>query len=141
MDKFGKSQPVKRVEDIRLLVGQGRYVDDIAPADALHAYVFRSPVAHALITDLDVRDALDVAGVHAVITSADLDKAGLDTGMAFSSAPMRDGSKAPRPKRPLLAEDRVRFVGEAVAVVIADDLNTAKDAAELIVFELSLIHI
>ncbi|WP_299925574.1 xanthine dehydrogenase family protein molybdopterin-binding subunit [uncultured Pelagimonas sp.] len=135
MDKFGKSQSVARVEDTRLLTGQGRFVDDIAPDGALHAYVFRSSVAHAEITSLDVSEATALDGVHAVITADDLTAAGLDTAMAYTSAPMRDGSKAPRPKRPILAEGRVRFVGEAIAVVIADTIDIAKDASELIEFD------
>ncbi len=62
MEKFGKSQPVKRTEDIRFLIGEGRYVDDIAPAEALRAFVFRSPVAHAEITTLNVDDAREAEG-------------------------------------------------------------------------------
>ena len=72
MEKFGKSQPVKRVEDVRFLTGEGRYVDDIAPTDALHAYFFRSPVAHGVITTLGVTDAAEAEGVHAVLTIEDL---------------------------------------------------------------------
>ncbi|MGH1414262.1 MAG: xanthine dehydrogenase family protein molybdopterin-binding subunit [Pelagimonas sp.] len=135
MDKFGKSQSVPRFEDTRLLTGRGRYVEDIAPEGALHAFVYRSPVAHAEITSLDVSEAASLPGVHQVITVADLDAAGLDTAMDYTSAPMRDGSQAPRPKRPILAENRVRFVGEAIAVVIADSVEIAKDAAELIDFD------
>lgn len=135
MERFGKSQPVKRVEDMRLLSGHGRYVDDIAPEGALHAFVFRAPVAHAQILSLDVEEARAAEGVHAVITAQDLAKAGLDTEMTYTSAPNRDGSKAPRPKRPILAEDRVRFVGEALAMVVAESLEQAKDAAELILFD------
>ena len=75
MEKFGKSQPVKRVEDVRFLTGEGRYVDDIAPTDALHAYFFRSPVAHGVITTLDVTDAVEAEGVHAVLTIEDLEAA------------------------------------------------------------------
>ncbi|WP_425073041.1 xanthine dehydrogenase family protein molybdopterin-binding subunit [Sagittula sp. S175] len=132
MDKFGKSQPVKRIEDNRFLTGQGRYVDDIAPEGALRAYVLRSPVAHAVLKGIDVTAAKDAPGVHMVITQADLEAAGLDAQMTFTCAPNRDGTKGAAPKRPVLAEDRLRFVGEAVAVVVADTLLQAKDAAELI---------
>jgi len=62
MEKFGRSQSVKRVEDIRFLTGEGRYVDDIAPADALHAYFLRSYAAHADISALDVRGCGDDRG-------------------------------------------------------------------------------
>ena len=72
MEKFGKSQSVSRTEDHRFLTGKGQYVDDIAPDGALFAFVFRSPVAHGDITELDVADARASAGVKAVITAEDL---------------------------------------------------------------------
>jgi len=135
MDKFGKSQPVTRIEDVRFLTGEGRYVDDIAPTGALRAFVFRSPVAHAKITSLDVSAARDAEGVHLVVTSEDLLGAGIDTGMSHTKAPNRDGTQGADPKRPVLAEGRVRFVGEPVAMVVADTLQQARDAAELIEFD------
>ena len=131
MEKFGKSQPVKRVEDTRFLTGQGRYVDDIVPEGALRAYFLRSPVAHAVLKGIDVSAALEAPGVHAVITQADLEEAGLDAQMTYTCAPNRDGTQGAAPKRPLMAEDRLRFVGEAVAMIVADTLEQAKDAAEL----------
>ena len=135
MEKFGKSQPVKRVEDVRFLTGEGRYVDDIAPTDALHAYFFRSPVAHGVITTLDVTDAAEAEGVHAVLTIEDLEAAGMDISMAATVLQNRDGTEGAKPLRPMLAKGRVRFVGEPVAVVIAETLNQARDAAELIAFD------
>ena len=132
MEKFGKSQPVKRVEDTRFLTGQGRYVDDIVPEGALRAYFLRSPVAHAVLKGIDVSAALEAPGVHAVITQADLEEAGLDAQMTYTCAPNRDGTQGAAPKRPLMAEDRLRFVGEAVAMIVADTLEQAKDAAELV---------
>lgn len=135
MDKFGKSQPVKRVEDVRFLTGAGRYVDDIAPRDALFAHVFRSPVAHASIKAIDTSDAQKAPGVHSVITVADLEADGIDIHMGATIIKNRDGTKAAAPKRPLLAKGRVRFVGEAIAVVVADTLEQALDGAELIVFD------
>ena len=135
MDKFGKSQSVTRVEDVRFLTGEGRYVDDIAPADALRAYVFRSPVAHAEITTLDVDAACAAQGVHLVVTAQDMRAAGIDTAMTGMLATNRDGTKGAAPKRPMLAEGRVRFVGEPVAVVVAETLEQARDAAELIDFD------
>ena len=132
MEKFGKSQPVKRVEDTRFLTGQGRYVDDIVPEGALRAYFLRSPVAHAVLKGIDVSAALEAPGVHAVITQADLEEAGLDAQMTYTCAPNRDGTQGAAPKRPLMAEDRLRFVGEAVAMIVAATLEQAKDAAELV---------
>jgi carbon-monoxide dehydrogenase large subunit len=132
MDKFGKSQSVTRVEDHRFLTGQGRYVDDITPDGALFAYVLRSPVAHGEIAALDVSTARQADGVHLVVTAQDMRAAGLDIAMSGTTVANRDGSKGASPRRPLLAEDRVRYVGEAVALVVADSLNAARDAAELI---------
>lgn len=132
MEKFGKSQPVKRVEDVRFLTGEGRYVDDIAPHDALNAYFLRSPVAHALITNLDVADARSADGVHAVLTYADLKEAGLNTEMFAVLVNNRDGSKGAATSRNMLAHERLRFVGEPIVAVIADTMAQARDAAELI---------
>ena len=136
MDKFGKSQPVTRIEDSRFLTGRGRYVDDIAPADALHGFVFRSPVAHAEIAGLDVTVAREAEGVALVLTAQDLLEAGVEIGIPATLVKNRDGSMGASPERPLLARDRVRFVGEAVAMVFAETLDQARDAAELIEVDL-----
>ncbi len=135
MEKFGKSQPVKRVEDVRFLTGQGRYVDDVAPEGALHAYVFRSSVAHAEITGLVLDDARVAPGVHLVLGADDLARAGISEGLLANIITNRDGSKAAAPRRPLLAEGRVRFVGEPIAFIVAETLQQARDAAELIGFD------
>ncbi|MBE9636598.1 xanthine dehydrogenase family protein molybdopterin-binding subunit [Salipiger mangrovisoli] len=135
MEKFGKSQSFKRSEDVRFLTGHGRYVDDIAPEGALHAYVLRSPVAHATIAKLDVTDAREMPGVHMVATVDDLVAAGMDISMDGTVIKNRDGSKAADPLRPMLAKDRVRHVGEPVALIVADSMIEAKDAAEAIVFD------
>ncbi|MBJ6371396.1 xanthine dehydrogenase family protein molybdopterin-binding subunit [Sedimentitalea arenosa] len=136
MQKFGKSQPVTRVEDVRFLLGSGRYVDDTAPAGALHAHVLRSQVAHGEIVDLDVSAAREMDGVHLVLTLHDLEAAGLDVAMDATLVSNRDGSEAAAPERPILARDRVRFVGEPVAVVIADTPEQARDAAEAILLQI-----
>jgi len=132
MSKFGSSQPITRLEDSRFLTGQGGYVDDIAPEGALHAYVLRSPVAHGTIATLDAREARAAEGVHMVLTAEDLAEAGLKNGMRFATVPNQDGSKGAAPARTILAQDRVRFVGDALAFIVADTLAQAKDAAELI---------
>ncbi|RYG89699.1 xanthine dehydrogenase family protein molybdopterin-binding subunit [Loktanella sp. IMCC34160] len=136
MEKFGRSQSVKRVEDIRFLTGQGRYVDDIAPDGALVAYVLRSPMAHGAITELDVADAREAPGVHLVLTAADLEAAGLNMGLKGSRATNRDGTKGAAPERPILARDRVRHLGEAVAMIVADTMAEARDAAEMILLDI-----
>ncbi|MCK4713186.1 MAG: xanthine dehydrogenase family protein molybdopterin-binding subunit, partial [Marinosulfonomonas sp.] len=135
MEKFGKSQPVIRVEDSRFLKGEGRYVNDIVPEGALHAYFFRSSVAHAEITDLDMQEARAADGVHLVWSSDDLLAAGVDINLPATTLTNIDGTPAAAPDRPALAVGRVRFVGEAVAVVVAQTLEQARDAAELIGFE------
>mgnify|MGYP001796521651 CR=1 FL=1 len=135
MEKFGKSQPVTRREDVRFLTGEGRYVDDIAPANAYQTFVFRSPVAHGVITSLDVSEARAAEGVKAVYTCADLEAAGVDTMISATLVKNQDGTDGARTDRHVLAKDRVRFVGEPVALVVAETLSQARDAAELIAFD------
>ncbi|MEO0992785.1 MAG: xanthine dehydrogenase family protein molybdopterin-binding subunit [Pseudomonadota bacterium] len=134
MSQFGLSQPVRRVEDARFLTGAGAYVDDTAPADARFGVFLRSPVAHAKIISLDVSAASAVEGVALVLTGADLDET-IKNDVAGGRIPNRDGSLSVRPKRPALATDTVRYVGECVALIVADSLAAAKDAAELIEVE------
>ncbi|NUB43734.1 xanthine dehydrogenase family protein molybdopterin-binding subunit [Fertoebacter nigrum] len=129
MSAFGKQG---RIEDQRFLTGAGRYVDDIAPPDSLHALFLRSNVAHATITALDLDAARAMPGVHLVLAAADLKTAGVTLGMKGTTVKNRDGSRGASPERPVLARDRLRFVGEAVAVVIADTLAQARDALEAI---------
>jgi carbon-monoxide dehydrogenase large subunit len=135
MEKFGKSQPITRVEDARFLTGKGRYVDDISPEGALHAYVFRSSFAHGEISELDITDAATSDGVHLVFTCADMEAAGVDIGIDGAVVKNRDGTNGASPLRPMLAKDRVRYVGEPVAMVVADTYEQARDAAELIMFD------
>lgn len=137
MSQFGKSQTVNRIEDLRFLTGAGRYIDDTAPADALHAYVLRSPVAHADLAPPDLAEARSAPGVVAAIAAADLRAAGVDLAIAASVLTNSDGTRGAAPLRPLLAEDRVRFVGEPVAVIVAETLAAARDAAELVALDLS----
>lgn len=135
MEKFGKSQPIRRVEDVRFLTGNGRYVDDITPDGALHAFVFRSPNAHGVITELDISEAAEVEGVRLAFTCADLEAAGVDIAIPSATVKNRDGTDGAAPLRPMLAKGRVRFVGEPVAMIVADTFEQARDAAELIMFD------
>lgn len=132
MTKFGDSQTTNRREDIRFLTGAGRYIDDDAPAGALRAFFLRSPMAHADFTLESLDSARAAPGVHLVLTAADLEAAGLNMAMFAILATNRDGTKGANPERPLLARGRVRFVGEPIALIVADTLNAARDAAELI---------
>ncbi len=132
MAAFGKSQNVLRTEDMRFLTGQGRYVDDIAPQGALRAVFVRAPVANADLGAIDTAAARAAPGVHLVLTGDDLEAAGLDLDMKATVVENQDGSEGARTFRPVLARGRVRFVGEAVAIVVADTLDQARDAAELV---------
>ncbi len=137
MTKFGKAQGVGRLEDIRLLTGAGRYVDDIAPENALHALFFRSPVAHAVIDALDLAAAEAVPGVRLVLTAERLEAEGVVLGMRGVAVGNRDGSRGAMPERPVLARSTLRYVGEPVAMIVAETLDAAHDAAELIGMEYS----
>lgn len=132
MQKFGKAQGVGRLEDIRFLTGAGRYVDDIAPENALHAIFLRSPVAHATIDKLDVAEADAMPGVRLVLTAERLAAAGVTLGMKGVAVGNRDGSRGAMPERPVLARETLRFVGEPIAMIVAESLDAARDAAEMI---------
>ncbi|MEY8827374.1 xanthine dehydrogenase family protein molybdopterin-binding subunit [Sedimentitalea sp. XS_ASV28] len=136
MDKFGKSQSVTRIEDKRFLTGSGHYIADGDTASALHCYVLRSEVAHGRITALDIGDAQQAAGVHLVVTASDLTAAGGTNRIEANLVQNRDGTMGAAPARPILASDRVRFVGEPIVAVIAETLHAARDAAEMIVVEI-----
>ncbi len=132
MGSFGKSQTIRRIEDLRLLTGQGRFVDDIAPPGALHAVFVRSPLAHADLAPPDLSAARAAPGVHLALCAEDLEAAGVDLRMRAALAKNRDGSLGADVFRPVLAKGRVRFVGEPVAVIVAETLDAARDAAELV---------
>ncbi len=131
MSKFGLSQPVRRVEDQRFLTGAGTYIEDIAPEGALHAVFIRAPVAHADITSLDIAEAAAAPGVRLVLTAAELGD-GVQNDLPAGQIPNRDGTMSARPPRPVLADGRVRHVGEAVAMIVAETLAQAKDAVDLV---------
>src|ERR1700728_918482 len=127
--RFGAGQPVKRLEDQRLLTGTGHFIDDKPEDGALWLHVLRSPHAHAKITSIDTKAAAGMPGVEAVYTGADLiaDQIGtLPTLMAF---PRPDGSPMKVPPWRLLAHEMVRFAGEPVAAVVASSRVAAQSAA------------
>lgn len=135
MDKFGKSQPVKRFEDQRFLTGQGRYIDDIAPDGAAFAVFVRSQVAHGTLAPVDLSEVREMPGVLGAFAAEDLAAMGLDYVMRGEVVGNRDGSKGADVARPLLASGKVRFVGEPVAVIVAETRGAAKDAAEMVMVE------
>ena len=130
--KFGVGQPVRRFEDVRLITGRGRFQDDIVLPRQAYAVFLRSPHAHARIVSIDVEAARVAPGVLAVYTGADYKADRLSMPKAVMPRRKADGSPMFAPQRPALVMDRVRYVGDPVAMVIADSLADAKDAAELI---------
>ena len=132
MAKFGIGQAIPRAEDPRLLTGRGQYTDDVSLPGQAAGYLLRSPYAHAEIRAIDVTEASRSAGVVGIVTGADLEADGIGT-IAVKFAPRnRGGWTMPEPPRPALAVGRVRHVGDPVALVVAETLAQAKDAAELI---------
>jgi carbon-monoxide dehydrogenase large subunit len=128
--KFGLSQPMRRVEDPRLLRGQGRYTDDVSLPGQSWGVVVRSPYAHATIRSIDKAPALAVKGVLGVFTGEDLKKAGLGDLPCLIPLKNRDGSPRAETPRPALAVGRVRHVGDPVAFVVGETLQAARDGAE-----------
>jgi len=137
--KFGLSQPMRRVEDPRLLRGDGRYTDDISLPGQAHGVVVRSPHAHALIRCIDTAAARAVPGVLAVFTGADLKAMGLGDVPCAIPLKNRDGTDRAQTPRPALAVDRVRHVGDAVAFVVAETLKAAKDGAEAVAVDYEVL--
>src|SRR5437763_4522822 len=122
---------IERVEDWRLLRGRGQFVDDLARENLLHAVILRSAVAHGRIRSIDTAAARERPGVHAIITAADL-------GATMPTIPLRqDSSPAFAPfEQPVIAHDKVRYVGEPIAVVLAESAAAAEDALDAIVLEI-----
>jgi carbon-monoxide dehydrogenase large subunit len=122
---------VERMEDLRFLRGRGQFVDDLARDDLLHAVILRSAVAHGRIRSIDALGALARPGVRAVITATDV-------GAVIPTIPLRqESSPAFRPfEQPVIARDKVRYVGEPLAVVLAESAAVAEDALEAIALEI-----
>ncbi|MGC2412491.1 MAG: xanthine dehydrogenase family protein molybdopterin-binding subunit [Stellaceae bacterium] len=134
MTQFGIGQPVRRVEDRRFLTGHGHYLDDIDRPRQAHAVMLRSPHAHARIRAIDTERAAG-PGVLAVFTGAELAGDGIGTVPCLSGVANRDKSPMAMPQRPTIAVDRVRHVGDTVAMVVAETGSIARDAAERIVVD------
>ncbi|MDB5413732.1 MAG: carbon monoxide dehydrogenase, partial [Rubritepida sp.] len=139
MAKFGLSQSVRRVEDPRLLVGRGRYTDDIALDGQAHGYVLRSPHAHATILSIDTADAKTMPGVLAVYIGQDLAAMGL--GEVPCAIPMKNINGTDRANTPhwLLTSDVARHVGDPVAFIVAETLEQARDASEAILVDYDVL--
>ena len=128
-------KPVRRVEDHRFITGRGRYVDDIKLPGMVYAYIVRSPYAHAKILSIDTSQASTAPGVIAVFTGKDLEADGIGGLPCGWQVDFRDGTQMKEPRHPVIAVDKVRHVGEPVAVIIAETREQAKDAAELLRIE------
>ena len=134
LTKFGVGQPVRRSEDPKLVKGEGSYTDDVNRPGQAYAAMVRSREAHGIIRSIDIDAAKAMPGVLAVLTAADLkDYGGFKCTMPLKS---RDGSPIRYVPRPALAADKVRFVGDPVACVIAKTVEQAKDAAEAVALDI-----
>ena len=132
MSDSGIGARVLRKEDRRFLTGRGRYTDDIDRPGQLYAYIVRSPEAHATIESIDVSEAMAAPGVVGIFTGADMAAdgvGGLPCGWQIHS---KDGSPMVEPPHPPLVADRVRYVGDQVAVVVAQTKEQAREAAALV---------
>jgi carbon-monoxide dehydrogenase large subunit len=136
MTAQGIGAAVKRREDFRFIKGVGKYTDDIVLPRQTYCYFLRSPLAHATIRNIDISAAKSAPGVVAVFTGADIDASGaggLPCGWLITSI---DGSPMKEPKHPILAVGKVRHVGDPVVAVIAETLQQARDAAEMVQLDL-----
>src|SRR5690606_32065000 len=131
--KFGMGASVLRKEDDAFIRGRGHYTDDLSLEGMLHGYVLRSPVAKARFRIIDVEAAKSAPGVHLVLTGKDLRHLGDLKSSVMQKQP--DGTRAPTRDIPILCRDRVNYVGDAVAFIVADTRAAAQDAAELIEVE------
>ncbi len=122
----------KRREDVRFLTGRGAYLDDLAFDSLAHAIVLRSPHAHARIDGIDTRAAQAIPGVLAVLVAADARAEGLQPLRPTAEANVQTGEKFAFAAQPVLAADKVRYVGEPVALIVAETRAQALDAAELV---------
>ncbi|HEX9464442.1 MAG TPA: xanthine dehydrogenase family protein molybdopterin-binding subunit [Alphaproteobacteria bacterium] len=132
MGEFGIGQPVRRFEDTRLLRGRGQYVNDVNRPGQAYAVLLRSPHAHAQIGAIDTAAAKAAPGVLGVYTNADYAADGLGTTAPTLKRSRPDGKPMFGRVHPVLAKDRVRFVGEPIALIVAGTLAEAKDASELV---------
>jgi carbon-monoxide dehydrogenase large subunit len=131
--KFGVGQSVPRSEDPKLLRGEGHYTDDVNLPGQAHGFVVRSHYAHGKLRDLDLSDALGMPGVLGIFTAADLDAAGYGSLKCLIPLKNRDGSDLRKPWRGAFAGERVRYVGDPLALVVAETPEEAKDAAEAVI--------
>ncbi|MFM1815057.1 MAG: hypothetical protein RLZ98_1752 [Pseudomonadota bacterium] len=134
MEKYGIGQPVRRKEDVRLLTGGGEFTDDMVLPGEAHAAFARSSMANGLIKGIDTTAARAMPGVVDIIVGSELDAAGMGKMVSDAKFTDRSGRPMSRPLRRILPVDQTRFVGECLAMVVAETQNQARDAAEAIEF-------
>jgi len=137
MQKFGIGQPVLRTEDLILVQGRGSYAGDVSLPGQAYAAIVRSRHAHGVLNGIDAAAALAMPGVLAVYTAADLQAAGYGSLKCVPPLKNRDGTPMKKPSRPALAVDKVRFVGDPVACVVAQTAIEAKEAAEAVELDIA----
>ena len=135
MERYGAGQPLRRKEDRRFLTGAGKFIDDVSMPHMAHLFILRSPHAHARIESIECQAAAGSPGVLAVLTGGDWLADGLGGIPTRTPAKNSDGSPVPAPERQGLVAARARFVGDAVAAVVAESAQAARNAAELIEVE------
>ena len=133
--RFGSGKSVRRIEDPALVRGLGQYTDDVTLPGQLHLVFLRSPYAHARITAIDAAEARAMPGVIAIYTGADLVAAGVKAMPGVPMFPRPDGKPGASAPRRAMADERVRFVGEAVAAVVAESIDQARAAADAIMVD------
>jgi aerobic carbon-monoxide dehydrogenase large subunit len=130
LTKFGIGQPVPRNEDPMLVRGQGSYTDDLNLPGQAYAVMVRSGYAHGVISGIDTDEASRMPGVLGIFTGPDLTAAGIKNMPLGQAVPTADGNPMHRPSCPVLTSDKVRYVGDPLAIVVAETAMQAKDAAE-----------
>ena len=130
MGRFGIGQSVKRVEDIRLLTGNASYTDDINFKNQAYMYILRSPFSSAIIKNISFTEALKVKGVINIIDSRELKKNNIDDMRTSFLVKNKDGKEMNETTRNVLSNTEVRYVGDPILAIIAEEQEIAEEAAE-----------
>ncbi|MBV9826082.1 MAG: xanthine dehydrogenase family protein, partial [Alphaproteobacteria bacterium] len=136
MTKFAVGQPVPRNEDPTLLRGRGRYTDDLHRPHQAYAVMLRSRHGHGIINAIDTEEASQMPGVLGIFTGPDLTAAGIKNMPGGMAIPVREGTQMHRPSCPVPTSDKVRYVGDPIAIVVAESVAQAKDAAETVYLDI-----
>ena len=140
MNKFGIGQPVLRDEDVRFISGKGLYTADISLENQTYMYVLRSNVSNGIIKNIDIEDALNASGVINIFLGKDLRESGIKDMPTNFIAKNKDDTEMVTPKRSAIAIDKVRHVGDPIAIIIAESIEQAKNASDLIFADIEEIE-